>query len=367
MDKKVRFIAFYLPQFYPIPENDLWWGKGFTEWLNVAKARPLYPGHYQPKLPADLGFYDLRLPEVREAQAQMAREAGIEGFCYWHYWFGNGKELLERPFNEVLESGNPDYPFCLAWANRSWENKKWDKRGNNKVLIEQTYPSEEDDIRHFYRLLPAFKDERYIKVDGKPLFLVQYTRDEHAISRFIRVWRKLAVENGLSGFFFVAEDADSRRKSKNLSLGFDAIYNNDAFNIHHHLPLIAKVCLWVGREWLKIPSIFSYKRAIKYMLNEDAKSENTFPVVFPNWDHSPRSGRSAKILGHSTPKLYKYLINNTIKAISGKPEEKRIVFIKSWNEWGEGNYLEPDLKYGKAYLNVMREAVNEDSKTETEE
>lgn len=150
--KKARVIALYLPQFHPIPENDAWWGKGFTEWTNVAKAKPLFKGHYQPHIPADLGFYDLRLPEVREAQAELAREAGIEGFCYWHYWFGNGRRLLERPFNEVLESGKPDFPFCLAWANHSWSSNSW-KKGfalqKNTLLLEQTYPGEQDYIDHF--------------------------------------------------------------------------------------------------------------------------------------------------------------------------------------------------------------------------
>ena len=153
-----RIIALYLPQFHPIPENDKWWGPGFTEWTNVVKARPLFKGHVQPKLPADLGFYDLRLPETREAQAKLAREAGIEGFCYYHYWFG-GKQLLERPFNEVVASGKPDFPFCLCWANHSWSNKTWNRKSNlksNSMLIEQTYPGEEDDRAHFMALFHPF-------------------------------------------------------------------------------------------------------------------------------------------------------------------------------------------------------------------
>ena len=158
-----RVIALYLPQFHPIPENDKWWGPGFTEWMNVVKGKPLFKGHVQPKIPADLGFYDLRLPETREAQAQLAREAGIEGFCYYHYWFG-GKQLLERPFNEVLSSGKPDFPFCLCWANHSWSNKTWNRKSNlqaNSMLIEQTYPGDEDDREHFMNVLPAFKDKRF--------------------------------------------------------------------------------------------------------------------------------------------------------------------------------------------------------------
>lgn len=167
--EKVKIIAYYLPQFHPCKQNNEWWGKGFTEWTNVAKAKPLFKGHYQPKIPSDLGFYDLRLPEVREEQVQLAREAGVYGFCYWHYWFGNGKRLLERPFEEVLESGKPDFPFCLGWANHSWYAKLWDKdTRKDKLLIEQKYLGKEDYVAHFMYALKAFKDKRYIKDGDKP-------------------------------------------------------------------------------------------------------------------------------------------------------------------------------------------------------
>lgn len=200
-----RVIAFYLPQFHPVPENDEWWGKGFTEWTNVGKARSLFPGHYQPKVPADLGYYDLRVSETRKAQADMAREYGIEGFCYWHYWFGNGKRLLERPFNEVLASGEPDFPFCLAWANESWRGYYHGIKAK-ETLIDQLYPGEEDYIAHFNAVLPAFKDKRYITVDGKPLFMIYHPFDNQMeINTFIKLWRELAVQNGLEGIFFVGQ------------------------------------------------------------------------------------------------------------------------------------------------------------------
>lgn len=164
-----RLIAFYLPQFHPIPENNEWWGKGFTEWTNVAKAKALFPGHYQPHVPADLGFYDLRVPETRIAQAELAREHGIEGFCYWHYWFG-GKRLLERPFNEVLKSGEPKFPFCLGWANESWSGI-WHGCAD-KILMEQTYLGIEEEERHFNAVVDALFDERYLRVDDKPIFYI---------------------------------------------------------------------------------------------------------------------------------------------------------------------------------------------------
>ena len=157
---QARLISFYLPQFHPIPENDRWWGRGFTEWTNVTKAKPLFKGHYQPRLPADLGYYDLRLPEVREAQAELARNAGIEGFCYYHYWFG-GKQLLEQPFNEVVASGKPDFPFCLCWANQTWTGVWYG--APHRTLVEQTYPGREGHRRHFLALRRAFLDERYLR------------------------------------------------------------------------------------------------------------------------------------------------------------------------------------------------------------
>lgn len=201
---KARVIAFYLPQFHPIPENDRWWMKGFTEWTNVGKARPLFPGHYQPKVPADLGYYDLRVPETRKAQADMAKEYGIEGFCYWHYWFGNGKRLLERPFNEVLSSDEPDFPFCLAWANESWRGFYHGIKSKD-TLINQLYPGEQDYIAHFHEVLPAFKDHRYITVDEKPLFMVYHPLDHPEMKEFIELWRTLAVQNGLKGVYFIGQ------------------------------------------------------------------------------------------------------------------------------------------------------------------
>ena len=174
MGNKVEIIAFYLPQFHPMPDNDEWWGKGFTEWTNVGKAKALFKGHNQPRVPADLGYYDLRLPIVREQQVELAKEAGVTAFCYWHYWFGNGKRLMADIFNEVLKTGKPDFPFCLGWANHSWYAKNWNSDGTstNKLLIEQIYPGIDDEKMHFAFLLKAFKDPRYVKIDNKPFLLI---------------------------------------------------------------------------------------------------------------------------------------------------------------------------------------------------
>ena len=206
MNKKARVIAFYLPQFHPTPENDKFWGKGFTEWTNAAKAKPLFKGHHQPHIPADLGFYDLRMPEIRESQAKLAKEAGVEGFCYWHYWFGNGKQFLQEIFDDVVESGKPDFPFCVGWANHSWTNKNWVNTptfSKDFYIAEQLYPGPEDHEAHFYSLLKAFKDPRYIKVDGKLLFYIFAPLNLPNADHFIEQWRKLGEKENLPGFYFV--------------------------------------------------------------------------------------------------------------------------------------------------------------------
>ncbi len=214
---KARVIAFYLPQYHPIPENDEWWGKGFTEWTNVTQAKPLFRGHYQPRLPADLGFYDLRLPESRQAQADMAQEYGIEGFCYWHYWMGGGKLLLQRPFEEVLRSGEPDFPFCVSWANHPWTGTWFGAQ--DRVLTTQEYPGEEDHRRHFDYLLPALSDRRYMRVDGKPIVAIHRPKDIPQARQFIDLWRKLAQAAGLKDLYFIGGNLSQEELNV---LGFDA-------------------------------------------------------------------------------------------------------------------------------------------------
>src|SRR5262249_40463195 len=230
-EKNVRLIAFYLPQFHPIPQNDKWWGPGFTEWTNVGKAKPLFRGHYQPRLPADLGFYDLRLPETRAAQAALARDANLAGFCYWHYWFA-GERLLERPLNEVVQSGEPDFPFCLGWANQTWTGI-W-HGAPQRILIEQTYPGPADHERHFYALLPAFQDKRHIRVGDKPLFLIYDPRRLPAATEFMTQWQGLAQKNGLPGIHFVAHLGRHDPTWDAWQVGFDALTISNTLRIVTH-------------------------------------------------------------------------------------------------------------------------------------
>lgn len=381
---KPRLIAFYLPQFHPTPYNDEWWGKGYTEWRSVTTARPLFKGHYQPHVPADLGYYDLRLPIIREQQAEMAREAGIEGFCYWHYWMGDGRRLLEMPFNEVLNSGKPDYPFCLAWANHNWTNKNWTKQSSflkERNIIEQKY-SIEDYKAHFMAMLPAFQDPRYITVDGKPLFYVFMPEAIPDARAFIDTWQQLARENGLPGIYFVGKrqnlnltfgskdghfsiprtDEASKLYQEILDMGFDAV-NSRGYN---RAEFLAKNSLYYAyqrflRKFFKIQTMhrFDYKDIIPNLFVEEDKADNVFPTLIPNWDRSPRVGKDAIIYENSTPELFAKSLRDSIEIIKNKPEDHQIVFIQAWNEWGEGNHLEPDLKYGHGYLDAIKEVLKD--------
>ncbi|WP_412850310.1 glycoside hydrolase family 99-like domain-containing protein [Chryseobacterium sp. PMSZPI] len=359
MKAKARAITYYLPQFYPIPENDEWWEQGFTEWTNVTKAKPLFPGHHQPNLPTELGFYDLRVPETREKQAELAREHGIEGFCYWHYWFGNGKRILDKIFKEVLESGKPDFPFCIAWANETWKGI-WHGL-DNQILAEQTYPGVEDYTAHFYELLPAFKDPRYIKVNNKPLFVIYKAFDIPDIKVFLEVWNTLAKENGLEGFYFVGHLFDFRKYQEILDLGLDAVNVVRMNEVQRLLPK-PKLGLKERLEYklknysTNIPK-YEYSDAIKVLLGEESRQENVIPTLFPNWDHSPRSKGKTLVLHDSTPELFRQHVKDALDLVKDKPEEERIIFIKSWNEWAEGNYLEPDRRYGRKYLEALKDEI----------
>jgi hypothetical protein len=352
--KKARLIAFYLPQFHPIPENDKWWGKGFTEWTNTAKAKPLFPGHYQPHIPADLGFYDLRVPETRIAQAEMARSYGIEAFCYYHYWFA-GKRLLERPFSEVLKSGQPDFPFCLCWANQTWSGI-WHGAAN-RILIEQRYPGIEDHQKHFEHLIEAFSDHRYVSVDGKPLLLIYWPQDIPQVKKLTDFWRELAGKAGLKGLYLVGYAWN--RAFVPQENGFDGSITE---KLPARRPIVSKrkPIKWIIRMIevkLHKPTIYSYKSIMPKLLERSSFERSDFPCVIPNWDNTPRSGENGLVLHGSTPELFRVHLRAAIGNVNTSLPERKIIFIKSWNEWAEGNHLEPDLKFGKGYLEVIKEEV----------
>jgi len=344
----VDALAFFLPQFHPIPENDAWWEPGFTEWTNVTKARPLFWGHHQPILPSELGFYDLRVAGVREQQAALAAEHGITAFCWWHYWFA-GHRLLEQPFGDVLRSGSPSLPFCLGWANQSWTGV-W-HGAEDRVLIEQTYP-EGDDRAHFESVLPALRDERYYRVDGKPLFLVFRPQELPHAARFVDAWQSMAREAGLGGLYLVAY-AESRAWGSQYTTheadGFDAV-------LHVSFPFERRTSSRV-RDRLRTYSprfgpgryhvaehLPSYPRTLGGVVH---------PCVFPNWDNTARSGRRGSVIVDATPERFGSHLREAKARASLNPQGQQLVWIKSWNEWAEGNYLEPDRTFGRGWLDAV--------------
>jgi lipopolysaccharide biosynthesis protein len=341
----MEVIAFYLPQFHPIPENDDWWGPGFTEWTNVTRARPLFRGHVQPHLPADLGFYDLRLVDVRAAQADLARRHGVTAFCYWHYWFA-GRRLLERPFDEVLASGQPDLPFCLGWANQSWSGV-W-HGAPDRVLMEQTYPGGDDDRAHFAYLLKAFTDPRYLRIDGRPLFYLHQPGGLPSPARFVDRWRTMADEAGLPGLYLVASLGQSLYRS-HVEDGFDS-------GVYHAFPFDRSFRTW-AIEWTTAHGLSRGPRRYPYRdVVEDPPTGLgglVVPCVYPNWDNTPRSGRRGVVALGATPERFGAHVRRALELAAAHPPGQQFVFLKSWNEWAEGNYLEPDQEYGRARLEVL--------------
>ncbi len=354
-EQAARVVSFYLPQFHSIPENDEWWGPGFTEWTNAAKARPLFPGHRQPHLPADLGFYDLRVPETRAAQAELAQEYGVEAFVYWHYWFGNGRRILERPFTEVLKSGEPGISFALAWANQTWSGI-WHGAAD-RILLEQTYPGPEDEQAHFDTVLPAFLDDRYLRVDGRPVFYVFRPEDLPDAGAFVDRWQGMARKAGLPGLYLVAEISDllglGPRYTGVDAAGFDA-------GVYVRLPVRRTradvLRMRAQRKLLRWPEVYPHSPRPALSTLE---SDRIHPCVYPNWDNTPRSGRRGLAVTGSTPEVFRTHVADAVASVAHRPADERMLWVKSWNEWAEGNHLEPDLDHGHAWLEALRDGLRD--------
>lgn len=362
--ENLRALAFYLPQYHPIPENDAWWGPGFTEWTKVVRARPLFRGHYQPQLPADLGFYDLRVPEVRARQADLARAAGIHGFCYYHYWF-NGRRLLERPFDEVLASGQPEFPFALCWANENW-TRVWDG-GDDEILIGQEY-SRDDDLAHIRALAPAFADARYVRVDGRPLFLVYRAEHLPDARRTADTWRTEAVRLGVGDPYLCRVELVGTRRSP-ADFGFDAAvaFQPDVTNLarQRYESRIRREL----RQRLRPSSSFrrQYIPPFDLLISEaldrlgDPSDYVRLPCVTPAFDNSPRREASAYVFRGATPEAYERWLAEVVRRRPPRRPSEDLLFINAWNEWAEGNHLEPDDRWGHAWLEatarVLRSAT----------
>lgn len=343
----VKLISFYLPQYHPIPENDRWWGKGYTEWSGVSRAKPHFDDHYQPHLPERMGFYDLRLPEARERQAALARAHGIHGFCYHYYWFA-GRRLLERPLDEVVASGAPDFPFCVCWANESW-TRRWDG-GEKRVLLAQTY-SPELDRAFLEELVPLFRDPRYIRVNGDPMLVVYRPQDLPDPGATTRRWREVARVNGLPGLHLVA--ARTFGLTDPRPLGFDA-----AVEFPPHVPdLLSMRCPVRGVDPKFGGDILAYRTLVQKQLAMPATPYRLYRTAMPGWDNTPRLGQRATIFHGATPELYERWLQALVEQTRLAPSAHRMVFVNAWNEWAEGAHLEPDRRFGTGYLEATARAL----------
>ena len=366
----LRAVAFYLPQFHPVPENDSFWGPGFTEWRNVVQARPRFAGHAQPHLPADLGLYDLRLGETRAAQADMARAAGLSGFCYYHYWFA-GKRLLHQPFDAVLADGRPDFPFMLCWANENW-TRAWDG-GASDILLVQNY-CDEDTRAHARHLAPAFADPRYIRIEGRPVFAVYNTDQLPCPRAWSDLFRETVLhETGLDPYLIRVErylDQDTRAPRE---LGFDAALEFQPFsrNFRRWQATRPDLKRHMGRRianrlmrdvqrlrpWRDVDTHHDMAAFMAYDICQPTPDYTCFPGVCPSWDNSARRPKGqAIIFRNSAPALFANWVCAKARAFS-PTGDANLMFVNAWNEWAEGNHLEPCLTHGHAWLEALSEGL----------
>lgn len=343
----VKLIAFYLPQFHPIPENDEWWGRGFVEWTNVSKAVPQFVGHYQPHLPGELGFYDLRIPEIQKRQIELARQYGIYGFAFHYYWF-NGKRLLEKPLDLFLNS-KEDFPFCVCWANENW-TRRWDGQ-EHELLIAQNH-SPESDLRFIEDISPILKDERYIRIDGRPLLIVYRANIIPDIKNTVKMWRDYCVKNGIGDPYLVAAQTfwfeDPRLVDFDAAVEFPP-HNVSMTNISNSVQISNPN--YQG-------NVYAYSEIVRKNTSLPEKEYKVFKTIFPGWDNEARKPEKGNSFAFSSPARYKDWLLKTAEITLRDPDpEKRLIFINAWNEWGEGAHLEPDRKYGYAYLQATLDAL----------
>jgi hypothetical protein len=356
LNRTPRFIGFYLPQFHPIPENDRWWGAGFTEWTNVRKALPQFPGHHQPREPGELGYYDLRDPGVRQAQSDLALSHGIDGFCYYHYWF-RGNRLLEDPFDAVRASGAPEIPFCLCWANEDW-TRRWDG-SDSDVLVSQQY-SFDDDLAHIRWLIEAFKDQRYIRHQGRPLFLVYRASRLPRPKETVALWRRECVAAGQGDPFLCSVESFREEHITAGDLGFDAtvIFQPDWTRVGpptwRRLAQAAGRRLGMPRLLEPVYSRVEYRSVVAEALGATRQDPDLtrFPCVIPGWDNTPRRQRGIIVIDNESPEAYERWVAET-----WRKSHSDLIFVNAWNEWGEGCAMEPSERWGRAFLEAHQRAV----------
>lgn len=373
MKNSIKPIAIHLPQFHPVPENDAWWGKGFTEWTNVVKGVPRFEGHYQPHLPADLGFYDLRLAEARLAQEALAKEYGVYGFCYYHYWF-NGHRLLHEPLDRKLMNPKEDLPFMMCWANENW-TRAWDG-GDKQILLKQNY-SEEDDRNHIRHLIPYFKDARYIRVNDKPIFAFYKPDLFPNMQRTLEIFREEARHEGIELHLIWFERWIGWHGEDVNQMGFDAAIEFQPLSksmkefLEHrgtqqpvYRKLVKKLNSYKRRMYKKLnlrvspvkpkDQVISYPDFVDFDLQRKNPLQKCYPGVSPMWDNSSRRVHlNATILDGSTPEHFRRWYHGKADRFEGIAGDDRFIFINAWNEWAEGNHLEPCQRWGKAYLEAL--------------
>ncbi|WP_338646045.1 glycoside hydrolase family 99-like domain-containing protein [Flavobacterium sp. KS-LB2] len=358
---KIKAIAIYLPQFHPIPENDQWWGKGFTEWTNVTKAKPLFEGHYQPHLPADLGFYDLRLEESRQAQETQAKEYGIYGFCYYHYWF-NGKKMLYEPLDRKLKNPQENLPFMMCWANENW-TRTWDGL-DKEVLLHQEYDFEDDAI-HIQHLISYFKDDRYIKVDGKPMFIIYRPGVFPDIQKTIAIWRTAVKEAGFPDLYIgYAQNGAVQYEPKSDVFDFAFEFQPNFLNLPALVSpprtFVEKAIRRIKKKMkVKVANLHYYIDYSIFMSRQIEKGfrKNVYPGITPMWDNSARRKLNPFILHNSTPEKYKLWLSHIKENYPWESVPENFLFINAWNEWAEGNHLESCQKWGTSYLESTKEIL----------
>jgi hypothetical protein len=366
----MKIITYYLPQFHEIPENNEWWGEGFTEWTNVKKANPLFEDHYQPRIPLNNNYYNLLSDDTKKWQIDLAKKYGIYGFCMYHYWF-NGKLLLEKPIEQYLSNKDLDLPFCFSWANEHWTNG-W-VSDNNTILLSHDNSDREDWVNHFHYLLPYFKDERYITIDGKPLIILYFPSILENLNEMINCWRELAIKNGLSGLYIMYQKAMTHFDKKidksmfdggiEFQPGYSLLKRQSSFQRFidrrifqtinfikkkFHINFLKKVQKEVIHQ--------SYDKVWQDIISSRPDNDKMFPGAFVDWDNTPRKGARGSLYDGASPEKFEaYLTEQIIN--TRENYHKDILFMFAWNEWGEGGYLEPDERYHFKYLEAINNAL----------
>lgn len=364
----MKIIAYYLPQFHTFPENDEWWGEGYTDWVGVKKAKPIFDGHYQPRIPLNKNYYDLTDVNILQWQADIARKYGVYGFCYYHYWF-EGKLLMEKPIELMLNHKEIDLPFCICWANHTW-TKAWASH-NREIIMEQKYGTEEDWKKHFEYFLPFFKDSRYIRIDEKPLLVIYRPNDIPNLEDMLKYWNEISKEHGLSGICYAYQHYDYNHKKDK---GGDLFSYGIEFQpgkikdeqLIHTLSIMWRKLKNIVVNKFSLPQDksstmwYSYDDVWKRILKSTPIDEKMIPGAFVDFDNTPRYKKMAAVYYEATPEKFYYYLSKQIKHAK-QVYKKDMLFIFAWNEWGEGGYLEPDEKYGYGMLEAIRKALIENN------